>query len=95
MSRRAPLSVLALLLLLGCHSRTGGAGTAEQATAIADRYWAEKLPQTDVGSLKKKTEDLGDRWRVTYAVPGGSTGGPWSLDVDKESGRIVGGAGGQ
>ena len=36
-----------------------------------------------------------ETWRLTYAVPGGSTGGPWSLDVDKESGKIVGGSGGQ
>jgi hypothetical protein len=95
MKSGAAIVALPFLLLTGCSNPQGNAATAEQAMAVADRYWAENLPQMDVRRLEKKTEDLGDKWRVTYAVPGGSTGGPWSLNVDKKSGKIVGGSGGQ
>jgi hypothetical protein len=36
-----------------------------------------------------ETADLNDRWRVTYRLPYGGTGGPIVFEVNKQSGTIV------
>jgi hypothetical protein len=33
--------------------------------------------------------DMGDRWRLSYDFPGGGTGGPLIVVVNKRTGKIV------
>jgi hypothetical protein len=87
--------LFALMISIVACDGTAGADTAEEAVKITNRYWAESLPQVNLKNLSVKTEDAGNRWRVTYAPPEGSTGGPSVFEVDKKSGKIVHATGGQ
>lgn len=95
MTARAFLCVLAFLLLPACLDRPRGAATAEEAIAVTNDYWEENLPQVDLNHFAIETRNFGDRWRVTYNLREGGTGGPSIFDVDKRTGRIVHAEGGQ
>ena len=87
--------LLALLILGACHNRPTSAATAEEAVHDANLYRAEKYPQVRASDYEIVTDDLGDRWRVTYRSIEGGTGGGSTLEVDKRSARIVYEGGGQ
>lgn len=96
MSAKTFLFVLTpMMLIAACDDRVTGAATAEEAVKITNRDWAENLPQVNLKNLSVTTVDKGDRWRVTYAAPQGSAGGPFIYEVDKKTGKIVHSDGGQ
>jgi hypothetical protein len=94
--REFPLSAIALVLV-ACHGQGQGprAATEPQAVEITKRYWAKESPQVDLSRWINSTRDLGDKWEVTWDVPGGSTGSPVTFEIDKRSGRILHVEGGQ
>ena len=95
MRAKASIWLLALLILGACHTRPTSATTAEEAVRAANLYRAEKYPQARSSDYDIVTDDLGDRWRVTYRSIEGGTGGGSTLEVDKGSARIVYEGGGQ
>lgn len=95
MRARELLPIITLFMLVGCQTDGNGTMTANEASDIANALLSEELPQVPLNMLQVQTEDLGGRWRVTYETPGGSTGGPIILDVDKRSGVVAVVAGAQ
>ena len=89
MALRASLYALVILLSVGCEDRTRGAETANEATEVTNAHMGEDLPQVALSDMVIETLDMGDRWRVSYSVPGGGTGGPIIFVVNKRSGEIV------
>ncbi len=60
--------------------------TASEATDAANAQLTATIPQvTRLDLLEIKTEDRGNKWRITY---GGGTGGV-IIDVDKHTGQAV------
>lgn len=90
-SLRLAFGVFAALLAVACEATSKGARTAGEATEVANEYMAENLPQVRLQRQQVETIDMGDRWRVSYVVPEGGTGGPIILLVDKRSGEVVDG----
>lgn len=88
---RVCLYALALTLASGCHDRPSDATTASRAVAVANAYMADKLPQVDLSRRQISTSDLGDKWRITYHLPEGGTGGPIIFLVDKRRAEVVDG----
>jgi myosin-crossreactive antigen len=84
----------ACLIFAGCGKPKGDI-TAEKAVEITNASWTEHVPQMKLERFATRVEDLGDRWRVTYRIAEGSTGGPWIFIVSKKSGEIVSSEGGQ
>ena len=88
-------SLVGMALISASCGKLDGNVTANRAVEITDQAWAEDVPQLDLDQLATRVEDLGDRWRVIYYHPEGSTGGPWVFLVNKKSGEIVSAKGGQ
>jgi hypothetical protein len=86
---KALLSAVAVVLASACQDGPHGAPTSKQAVQITNREFAKDSPQVNLREFTVQTADKGDRWRVVYDVPGGSTGTPVIFDVDKKSGKIV------
>lgn len=88
--------IAAVLAVMGaCHRDTPRASHVEEAVAITERFWAEKLPQVDTNHFTTKAEDLGSYWQIIYQLPSGSAGADWIFQVDKRTGKIVYVKGGQ
>ncbi len=79
----------ALFVVAGCQDRGSHGATGEEAVTITNAQLTADTPQIDLGTFTIQTADMGDRWRVTYDIPGGSTGTPVIFDVDKKSRKIV------
>jgi hypothetical protein len=94
MTSKVLVCALALMLAANCQNRPTSAPTAAEAVRITNLYRAENFPRANLSDVVVQTEDLGDRWRVTYSHPG-ATGGVSSYDVDKRNARIVRMTGGQ
>lgn len=88
------MCLLVLLIATGCRNPPTSAATAEEAVRVTDLYRADRYPQIHPGDYVIDTADLGDRWQVTYYMPG-ATGGFSVLEVDKRTARIVREGGGQ
>lgn len=88
------LAYVAVLFISACQG-PGENVSASEAVQITNRYWADSLPQVDLSKLNVDAVDKGDRWRVIYRPPDGSTGGPFVYDVDKKTGKIIHSDGGQ
>jgi hypothetical protein len=81
----ASLGALALLLVSsGCRDR---AETSNAAIAIANANATVSDFRRHARSVD--AVDMGDRWRLSYNLPEGSTGGPLIVVVNKRSGEIV------
>jgi hypothetical protein len=89
MTAKASICLLALLLSAACNNQPTSAPTAAEAIRVTNLYLAANSPQTRPGDYAIETEDLGDRWRVTYRLAEGGTGGISTFEVDKSSARIV------
>ena len=89
MTSRMGLPGAALLLLASCRPDLGANMTAERAAQLARADFDRELPQMARSELRIETRDLGGRWRVSFVPPPGSTGGPFILDVDKQSGAVT------
>jgi len=96
MNPKAAWSALALALLAGCQNPAGTANkaetanaveTANEATDISNAYLANMQFATDMNNIE--AIDMGDRWRVAYNNPEGSTGGPAIVVVRKRNGEGV------
>ena len=83
-----------MLLSSACQEQPKAA-VAEQAIGVTNRYWSENLPQVNLRRMTVQAIDRGDKWRVIYKAPDGSTGGPFVYDVDKKTGKILHSDGGQ
>lgn len=82
------------LIVLMCTSCSDGpreATNPDQAVEVANQYMADNLPQVDLGRREVSTQDLGDRWSVTYHLPEGGTGGPITFFIDKRNAQVVDG----
>lgn len=75
---------LALALMAGCQNPVE---TANEATDISNAYLANMQFATDTNNIE--AIDMGDRWRVAYNHPEGSTGGPVIVVVRKKNGEVV------
>ena len=73
-----------LLLLTGCRDRIE---SANEAAEVANAQLATTL----LGAEHRTVEaiDMGDRWRLSYNLEEGSTGGPIIVVVNKRTGEIV------
>ena len=80
---RTLLAVLAFLLT-ACQHR---AETANEAIQIANA----ELEDMPLGLHLRTVEaiDMGDRWRLSYKLPRGSTGGPIVVIVMKHTGEVI------
>jgi hypothetical protein len=76
---------LLALLLTGCGDR---ATTENEAITAANAYLAT-MPQMGASHRTVSAIDMGDRWRLSYDMPEGSTGGPLIVVVNKQSGKVV------
>ncbi len=86
--KAAPLlaaSAAAFALLAGCGQ---GAETSGEAIEAGNIYLAGRDPPLGVDGWTIASIDMGDRWRLTYDLPG-STGGRIRLIVNKRSGDVV------
>jgi hypothetical protein len=91
------LAALILLLGSGCDDgeRSGNSSseasdavvTASQANSVARAYLKEM--SIEDGRLTVESIDMGDRWRLLYNRPEGSTGAPIIVVVNKKSGKVV------
>ncbi len=63
--------------------------SADQAGEAANGFMTETLPQVSLGGKKIDTIEDGNRWRASYSLPDGGTGGPIVVFVDKKSGKVV------
>jgi hypothetical protein len=61
--------------------------TASQANSVARAYLKEM--SIEDGRLTVESIDMGDRWRLLYNRPEGSTGAPIIVVVNKKSGKVV------
>ena len=84
---------ISFLLFAGCGQSATSARTAEDAVQITNRSRAENFPSA--GPARVSTQDLGDRWWVTYVRLEGGTGGVATYEVDKASGNILSEGSGQ
>ena len=66
----------------------GSEMTAGEATDAANAQLIRELPQVSdvLDDLDVRTQDLGEKWRVTYAAYGS---GRVFIDVDKRDGEAV------
>ena len=87
--KKVSLTVALLFVVAGCEARPRGAPTANDAINITKPDMEAHWPRKEVGELIIATADGGDRWKVSYEIPGGSTGSPITYEVDKKSGKIV------
>ena len=87
MNARMSAMILALLSFAACHRLPTSAQTAEEAVEITDAYRAERTSRPY--PTRVQTEDLGDRWSVSYTRAGGGTGGLAYYEVNKANGHIV------
>ena len=88
MLRLAPY-LIAALLLAACQA-SGSQLSADDAIQHANAHFSEALPQVSMDRLTTKAEDLGNRWRVTYYPPKGSSGpASLSIEIDKQTGEVV------
>lgn len=81
--------LLAALALWSCQAPPPNAMTAEDAVRVANDYRSRHWPRARTSGISIETADLGDRWRVTYFLTEGGTGGLSNVEVDKRSARIV------
>lgn len=95
MSAKASMCLMALLLSAGCQNQPTSAASAAEAVRVTNLYRASNWPQSRASDYTIETVDLGDRWRVTYHLAEGGTGGVSTFEVDKRSARIVREEGGQ
>jgi hypothetical protein len=86
MTWKISLSASLLLIATGCQDR---GVSADQAVEVANGFMTETLPQVSLGGKKIETIEDGKRWRVSYSLPDGGTGGPILVFVDKKSGKVV------
>ena len=85
MPSRALFSALLSLILIGCGNR---AETENEAIEVANAYLAT-MPQLGANRRQVEAIDMGDRWRLSYELPDGGTGGPIIVVVNKRSGGVV------
>lgn len=83
------MCLLALVVSAACHNRPTSAATAAEAVRVTDLLRAERAPQIPSIDYAAETADLGDRWRVTYHLAEGGTGGVATYEVDKRTARII------
>jgi hypothetical protein len=74
-----------MLLATGCQDR---AATGDEAAAVATTYLANDGFNMKDRVIQSRI-DMGDRWRLSYGYPGGGTGGPIIVVVNKRSGKVV------
>lgn len=72
------------LLASGC---TASANSADAATEVANAYLKDR--NQGQGRVIASRIDMGDRWRLSYELPEGSTGGPIIVVVNKRRGEVV------
>lgn len=84
MNPKAAWSAAALALLAGCRNPVE---TANEATDIGNAYLANMQFAADLNAIE--AIDMGDRWRVAYNYPEGSTGGPVIVVIRKKNGEVV------
>ena len=80
---------IALLLVFICQACELSAITSNRALEIGNSYLTQNLPQVPLSDLRVEVIDLGDRWRLSYNPPSGSTGGPIIIVIDKDMGRVI------
>jgi hypothetical protein len=84
MALKASICALILILATGCQDR---AATANEAIEIGNAYLANEPEELSLRTVE--AIDMGDRWRLSYRLPEGSTGGPLIVVVSKRSGEVV------
>ena len=94
---RYRIGVFAIYFAVACGCAENGDRkvTAVQAINIADTYVAKNYPMTPREILRPVAHDQGETWLITYEAPEGSGGGTPTIEVDKQTSRIVYAAHGQ
>jgi len=76
---------VAMLLLVACQRQA----TADDARAVANAWFKAQFNSEPDKRLIAHTEDLGDRWRITYAPPPDAAGEYTSLLIDKRTRKVI------
>ena len=77
---------LSLLMLAACQSEEF---TASDAITVANTWYAKQFRSAPDERLTVRTADIGDQWRVIYAIPPDWAGGNTIVFVDKSSRKVV------
>lgn len=71
------------------HSTQIRVRSANEAIRIGNRHLAGRMSPAILDMQRIEALDMGDRWRLAYIAPEGSTGGPIIIVINKRSGEIV------
>jgi hypothetical protein len=81
--------VFFLLAISGCNKEINERTSEQKIVKISNSYVMTEL-RDDVSDYKVFVHDDGDTWIVSYHLPPGRTGGGPIVQIDKETGTIVG-----
>jgi hypothetical protein len=93
MTKFRPTALLVVLwLLVGCQDMPSHdqIDTENEAIETANAYLSNMQFSLDANYIEEiEAIDMGDRWRLAYKRPEGSTGGPVIVVVNKRRGEVV------
>lgn len=85
-SSRTVLAMVLLVSTIACH-RGRQVATAEEAIEASNTYLSSFPHPLKVSMFRTSAVDHGRTWKVTYRHDG--LGGPFVIEVDKKSGKVV------